>query len=55
MAVEVDGQAQIPIEGAPVVASPVPAQPEVPAVPLFVSETLYIQNLNEKIHGVFRG
>ena len=49
MAMEVDGLPQIPIEGAPGVAPPVPAQPEAPAVPEHVSETLYIQNLNEKI------
>ena len=49
MAMEVDGLPQIPIEGAPVVAPPVPAQPEAPAVPEHVSETLYIQNLNENI------
>ena len=49
MAMEVDGQPQIPVEGAPVMAPPVPAQPEAPAAPEHVSETLYIQNLNERI------
>ncbi|KZV62785.1 RNA-binding domain-containing protein [Peniophora sp. CONT] len=49
VAMDVDVQPTMSVEGAPVAAPLVPAQPEVPVVPEVLSETLYIQNLNEKI------